>query len=369
MEKLKLLLVTNKYNLNFRYTWRKVDEQVCGMPQQVLPTGHDLVVELLGEKVIANLMESWCFDLKTISSILFNDVKESVGSSTQHGQQLSPPHDDFQVDIDPTMGQDLRCILDIFLEHTHYICKKYELGVERIIEHNEAMGARIIKEFQKSFMEMKSFGEKLQQELCKKVDIFMEFTVQLKQRNIPRLVYFVQKNNQMPTFGTLVTSFIPGLKCAQLHLMCEHIDGIHDVKNQEGFEVMLANETFQKVRPLLDKGLQILSILLKVGAQLTIGLASQVPDLKIGSIFGGASLIIPAQLPMTISSSITSEKQMAKEVADKWLVDTMKQVPDIVRSFDLHKVIYWTGQCKGQMAWVCGEHKELGLNNKSLREI
>ncbi|CAM6030936.1 unnamed protein product [Sphagnum balticum] len=180
MEKLKLLLVTNKYNLNFRYTWPKVEEQMSGMPQQVLPTGHDLVVELLGEKTIANLMESWCLELKTISSILSNDVKELVGSSIQHGQQVSPPHDDFQVDIDLTMGQDLRCILDTFVEHARYICKKYELGVERIIEHNEAMGARIIKEFQKSSMEMKSFGEKLQQELCKKVDTFMEFTVQLK---------------------------------------------------------------------------------------------------------------------------------------------------------------------------------------------
>lgn len=57
---------------------------------------------------------------------------------------------------------------------------------------------------------------------------------------------------------------------------------------------------------------------------------------------------------------------MANEVADKWLVDTMKQVLDIVKSFDLHKVIYWTGQCKGQMAWVCGEHKALELNKKSI---
>jgi hypothetical protein len=71
-----------------------VEEQVSGMPQQVLPIGHDLVGELLGEKAIANLMESWCFELKIISFILSNDVKELVRSSTQHGQQVSPPHDD-----------------------------------------------------------------------------------------------------------------------------------------------------------------------------------------------------------------------------------------------------------------------------------
>jgi hypothetical protein len=87
--------------------------------------------------------------------------------------------------------------------------------VERTVEHNEAMGARIIKEFQNNSMEMKSFGEKSQQELCKKVDTLMEFIVQLKQWDIPQLAYFVQKNNQMPTtLGILVTSLIPGLKCA-----------------------------------------------------------------------------------------------------------------------------------------------------------
>ncbi len=36
----------------------------------------------------------------------------------------------------------------------------------------------------------------------------------------------------MMLFGKLVTCFIPGLDNAQLHLMCEHIDEIHDVKGQ-----------------------------------------------------------------------------------------------------------------------------------------
>jgi hypothetical protein len=45
----------------------------------------------------------------------------------------------------------------------------------------------------------------------------------------------------MPTLGTLVTSLIHGLKCAQLHLMCEHIDGIHDVKDQEGMCTIASN--------------------------------------------------------------------------------------------------------------------------------
>jgi hypothetical protein len=50
---------------------------------------------LLGEKTITNLMESWRFKFKTISSTLSNDVKESMGSSSHHGQQVSLPHDNF----------------------------------------------------------------------------------------------------------------------------------------------------------------------------------------------------------------------------------------------------------------------------------
>ncbi len=61
-----------------------------------------------------------------------------------------------------------------------------------------------------------------------------------------------------------------------------------------------------------------------MGAQIIVGLISQVVDLNIGSMFGGASLIIPTQLPMAISYFITNEKQVAKEVVDKWLMDTMK---------------------------------------------
>ncbi len=103
-----------------------------------------------------------------------------------------------------------------------------------------------------------------------------------------------------------------------------------------------------------------------MGAQFIVGLASQVPDLNIGSIFGGVSLIILAQLPMAINFFIPSEKQVAKEVADKWLVDTMKQVAkevadkwlvdtmkqvlNITKSFDVHKVIY--GQDNAKAKWL-----------------
>jgi hypothetical protein len=111
-----------------------------------------------------------------------------------------------------------------------------------------------------------------------------------------------------------------------------------------------------------------LSILLKVGAQLTVGLASQVPMLTLGSgILGAASRVLPDRLATT-SYNPTNKSTDHQEVADKWLVDTLKCVPDIGQTFDLHKVMY-SGQHQGQVAWVCGMHLTLGLKSKSLRLI
>jgi hypothetical protein len=150
--------------------------------------------------------------------------------------------------------------------------------------------------------------------------------------------------------------------------MCEHIHGFHDVDGQKGWNVKLESETFHKIRPLLEKGLQVLSILLKVGAQLTVGLASQVPMLTLGSgILSAASEVLPDRLATT-SYNRTNGSSKHQEVADKWLVDILKCVPDIGQTFDLHKVVY-SGQQNGQVAWVCGMHMRLGLNSKSLRLI
>jgi hypothetical protein len=173
----------------------------------------------------------------------------------------------------------------------------------------------------------------------------------------------------MTTFGKLLTcDIIPGLHSAQLHLMCEHIRGFHEVQGQKGLNVKLESETFHKIRPLLEKGLQVLTILLKAGAQLTVGLASQVPMFTLGSgILRADSQVLPDQLATT-SYNPTNGSSKHQEVADKWLVETLKCVPDIGQTFDLHKVMY-SGQHQGQVAWVCGMHVKSGLQSKSLRLI
>jgi hypothetical protein len=360
-EALKQELLMVGCNMNHKYTWKAVIEKGANnsdSPIVVLGSGHDLAVELLGEQGTTNFMEWRWSELEEVSFKL-NDVKappEILGED----EDTAVTSDVFRVTAP------LRRTLSGYHDAT---MENMERGFNLLLQHQEAVGDRIIASFKEECAQMKMAERELQHELCKKVDALMEFTVQFQQRNIPRLAYCVRKEG-MISFGKLVTCFIPGLHSAQLHLLCEHIDGIHDVEGQKGFEVMLQSKTFHKIRPLLDKGLQILSILLKVGAQLTTGLAAQVPMLKVGSgILGGAAIVIPAQLPTMIGCDDASVSRLVgKEVAEEWLVDTMKQVPDIAETFDLHKVVY-TGRCNGQVAWVCGKHKAIGLNDKSLREV
>jgi hypothetical protein len=350
------------------YTWRHVVGQgTNGQEIVVLETSYDPIVKLLGEKETTAFMEWRRSQLEEVSSI-FRVVKESttkdheehVASSSNfhvHSNVLrripSGFHDSTLVNIEDSMK---------------YLKELLEALENRIIKNQEVVGERIIEAFKEEFAQMKKVENELQQELNRKLDALMEFTVQLQQRRFPRIVYFIQKEG-MTAFGKLLTGdIVPRLHHAQLHLMCEHIHGFHDVEGQKGLNVKLESETFHRIRPLLEKGLQVLSILLKVGAQLTVRLASQVPMLTLGSgILHATSQVLPDRLATTIYNP-TNGSSKHQEVADKWLVDTLKCVPDIGQTFDLHKVMY-SGQHQGQVAWVCGMHVTLGLKSKSLRLI
>jgi hypothetical protein len=355
------------------YTWRRVVRQgTNGQEIRVLERSYDPIVKLLGEKETTAFIKQRRSELEEVSS-MFKFIREST---TKDHEEHVASSSDFHVH--PNV-----------LRHTpsgfhDSILANIECSTNKIMKNQEDVGERIIGALKEGFAQMKKVENELQQELSRKLDALMEFTVQLQQRSFPRIVYFIQKEG-MTAFGKLLTcDIVPGLHSAQLHLMCEHIDGFHDVEGQEGWNVKLESETFHKIRPLLQKGLQLLTILLKIGAQLTVGLASQVPMLTLGSgILGAASQVLPDQLATTSYNPTNGSRRNRrwgrfgptngssehhKEVADKWLVDILKCVPDIGQTFDLHKVMY-SGRHQGQVAWVCRMHATLGSESKSLTLI
>ncbi|CAM6079271.1 unnamed protein product [Sphagnum tenellum] len=348
------------YNLNCRHTWPNVLDMV--KRDDVPTTAHDLVVGLLGQKVIKALMDSQWHMFKEVASTLKIDVEESSATPNTQEEQVASPRAAFQVRINPAMGPEYRNILENLQNSINYLRDEINFGVRSIITNQNIVAEKIINMVIETSAKNQNLQKQLQKELWEKLNTLMVFNVQLQQRKFPRLAYFVEMKQ---SYKTLITSIVPGLECAQLHLMCEHIDGIHVVKDQKGFEVVLGNETFSKMQPLVEKGLWILSILLKMGAHFTTGLASLVPNLNVDSILGGAPTIIPSHYTRMNIDNITSETSNNR-VAAEWLVETMTKVRSIATSFDLHKVRFRTGRCEGQVAWVCGDCM---ARDRSLQEI
>jgi hypothetical protein len=363
LKALKQKFLMANYNLNYRHTWQDVPG--VGKQHDVRTVADDLVVGLLGERIINTLMDSQWHMFTEVASTLKIDVQESSKTPNPQEEQGASSRATFEVKIDPTMGDEGRNILENMQESTNYLHNEMNYGVAKIIKNQDVIAASIITTVIETSTKNQNFQKQLLKELWEKLDTLKEFNVQLQQRKFPRLAYFVGKKNMMQSYKTLITSLVPGLECAQLHLMCEHINGIHVVKDQKGFEVVLGSETFSKVQPLVDKGLWILSILLKMGAHFTTGLASQVPNLNVDSILGGAPTIIPSQFTRMNIDNITSDTNINR-VAAEWLVETMTKVRSIATSFDLHKVTFCRGQCEGQVAWVCGDCM---AKDESLQEI
>jgi hypothetical protein len=354
--------------MKHRYTWKHVVGQgTNGQEITVLVTTHDPIVKLLGKKETTAFMEWRRSQLEEVSS-MFKLVEESTTEDhEEHVASSSNFHVDSNV-LRRTPSGFHNSTLANYEASMKYFKELLEALEKRIIKNQEDVGERIIGALKEGFAQLKKVENELQQELSRKLDALMEFTVQLQQRRFPRLVYFIRTEDTTALGKLLTCDFVPGLHRAELHLMCEHIHGFHDVQGQKGLNVNLESKTFHNIRPLLEKGLQLLTILLKVGAQLTVGLASLVPELTLGSaILGAASQVLPDQLATT-SYIPTNKSTDDQEVADKWLVDTLTRVPDIGQTFDLHKVMY-SGQHQGQVAWVCRMHKTEGLQSKSLRLI
>jgi hypothetical protein len=261
--------------MNHYYTWRHVVEQaINGQEIVVLETSYDPIVKLLGERETTAFMEWRRSQLEKVSS-MFKAIEESTTkdhdahvafSSNFHvhsnvlRRTLLGFHDSSLANIEGSMK---------------YLKELLEDLANRIVKNQEVVGERIIEAFKEEFVQMKKVENELQQELSRKLDALMEFTVPLQQQRFPRLVYFIQKEG-MTTLGKLLTcDIIPGLHRAQLHLMCEHIHGFHDVEGQKGWNVKLESETFHNL--FLRKGCNYCPFFSKLEHKLQLGLLHKFP--------------------------------------------------------------------------------------------
>ncbi|KAG0555169.1 hypothetical protein KC19_12G149400 [Ceratodon purpureus] len=216
--------------------------------------------------------------------------------------------------------------------------------------------------------------KKLVLDISRNIEKVMDFSIHLQQCRVPRLLYFTAAGN----VTRLITSVVPGLKSVQVHLMCEHIEGIHLVTEQKGCKLLLTSEHLQSALPYVIWGVRAISLLVKIGGvaigagvgslvegterELIRGLARSIPLNAVPSNLD-EGCVTRTLLPEDLKASIPVEKQKA---AEQWLVDFLsgKSIPGL---FDLHRIRYTCGSRR--LAWVCGKHRREGVRDKTMEIV
>jgi hypothetical protein len=208
--------------------------------------------------------------------------------------------------------------------------------------------------------------------ICENIDKLMTFSVDLQQSQVPRLVYFITTPKN--SLKCIVTRMVPGLTNLQIHFMCESRGGFHIVDDQKGCDVTFGTDATRVCQTIFVWGLRIFTILAKVGAHLTAGMGSMIPDLAkdFMLVIGTPGLLDGWILPY-VDETIDCKHQRLritdddKRIAEQWLIDFLKG-KNLYVSFSLRKAMYKNniGGCQGTIAWLCNEHIKEGEDESSL---
>jgi len=179
----------------------------------------------------------------------------------------------------------------------------------------------------------------------------------------------------------------PGIHTFHLHLLCECLEGIHVVDEQQGCEITMLSTKAQQIVPYLVIGLNIFSLLLKVGAHIAAGIGDMVPNVGKGLALALDTQCLSDYLPNSNiggnfqndslqgqkTNMIQKEAALRKEKhgAEQWLVDFLKK-QNIPKSFGLSRVHYPKRKYGNQgplIRWICDKHKEVGLKKGILEAL
>jgi hypothetical protein len=192
------------------------------------------------------------------------------------------------------------------------------------------------------------------------------------QKQVPRIVLFTTHDTNLKQ--KLITKLVPGMKAFQLHLLCEYKTKEHMVEGQPGCEVILEDQNWKKIHEFVVEGLKWVSLAVKVGAHITMGLGHMVPNpnLEYGKAIVAVgegvfkdppldwAIVTPEKLVREEASVIRTAKTMAS--AKQWLVDFLKDKV-ISMKFGLQRVVYKDAQGRKteEMGWICRKHFNEGM--------
>ncbi len=382
------LLVENFELSQCVHTWPEVAVPVND-PDYLSISMDDKVTSLLGELQTLEVLERHFRHLKNAEMDVDNFHVDNM--SMENGRDVFQ-NDNETLDVKP-QGSFHRNSSKISNNLEHRDISNNDLVAEmrsmenRIIDgvkHElQSMEKRLANRIIHTCEEIRIMEQTLYGKVTMKVDGIMNLILQLDQRQVPCNFYFTtlgtERNRQ------LIMKLLSGMEIVHLHLLCEHVDGIHVVERQKGVEIKLSTSaTREKVNRLIMASLTVLSLLVKVGAHVTAGIGNMIPD--IGQIVAltcdtqnlndylpnskGRNHQSTIRFLPTSSDALMAMEGNGKKVAEQWLVNLLKG-KEILDLFSLKRVKYVKIKNCNEgypIRWVCEHHWKEGIEKGTLED-
>jgi hypothetical protein len=325
-----------------------------------LQRGHDDAKSLLGKKAWENILNRHLLDLQKLQKVLPCDTKHEGLMATQP---------QWMDDGDDVMGEvriaDVQKLLRQVGQSLYYKTQESETNV---VKRLDDMERRITIKLN----HIVSMEKYMLPKICENIDRLMTFSVELQQSQVPRFVYFTTTSKK--SLKRIVTRMVPGLINLKIHFMCENRGGFHIVDDQKGCDVTFGTNATRVFQTILVWGLRIFTILAKVGAHLTAGMGTMIPDLTkdFMLVVDTPGLLDGWELPFVdeiVDRNLQKLRTMDydKRIAEQWLINFLKG-KNLYSSFSLQKAMYKNsiGECDRSIAWLCNKHIKEGEDDSTL---
>ncbi|KAJ7520244.1 hypothetical protein O6H91_20G074200 [Diphasiastrum complanatum] len=361
VETLKNELLAASISPSYVHPFRGIDDGEI----KILGVGSsDLAVVLLGEKYTNEVLDRRLSELTKLDVVMDRQISNVDDNNLEVPTESIPP---MASSFQSRLSNDHADIQEI-----KRLIKDEGKKTRDVVE---VFGKKVVTEIKENRRLQIEFMENcLHKKLYTKLDRVINLSLQLQQRQVPCNFFFTTKDIGIQR--RLIVKLLPSYSVVKLHLLCEHLDGIHIIKDQQGVEIFLANGQHAKhIRSLITIGLTIFSLLLKTGAHILAGIGDMIPNIGKGVALALDSQILSDYLPPSFSSTlrplpvptnmIEEARHNERNVAEQWLVNFLKG-QNIWNSFSLTRVCYTKA---GSVRWVCKDHREMGKCNGIMEDL
>ncbi|WMV21423.1 hypothetical protein MTR67_014808 [Solanum verrucosum] len=339
-----LLSVSADNMYDYQHTW----DLIADSGRTIVGAGFDYARDLLSDDDFREVLQRRYHDLHNLAG----ELQIPLDNSQDGQNHASTNSEETEGKIEPTFAG---------------IAK----GVEEVLQRLTIIQQEL-RDIKQEIQGLRYYEYRLLMELNRKVNYLVNYNVQVEERKVPNMFYFVRTENYS---RRLITTMISGINALRLHMLCEYRGEMHVVEDQIGCEVMqVDNRAVKCLAPYMTKFMKLVTFALKIGAHLAAGMGEMIPDLsrevahllKSPAAYSAAGVAAAGVVGVAAAGRVERNRgsrdiQQDLKAAQQWVVDFLRDQRcsggrDIAEKFGLWRVRY---RDSGQIAWVCnGEERD-----------